>query len=105
MKRIRLTLAVLLPLLASGCMTQTIHQGNVFKDDKVWLVEEGDTRFKVETLLGSPALTDSLHPNVVHYVEQYHNHDTGEKYLRGVDITYDDALRVKSIHRFGFDTN
>lgn len=105
MNRLKLTLSLLLIALASGCMTQTIHQGNVFKENSTWLVQEGDTRFKVESILGSPALKDTLHPNVVHYVEQYHDADTGEKYLRGMDITYDDALRVKSIRRFGFETN
>lgn len=105
MKSIRLLAMSMLALFASGCMTQTIHQGNVFKDDSVWLVQEGDSRFKVENILGSPALKDILHPNVAHYVEKYHDPDTGEKYVRGIDITYDDALRVISIRRFGFENN
>lgn len=103
MKRLDAILLLLLATLAAGgCMKQAILQGNVMKADNVWQIGVGDTRFRVESLLGTPAIQDPLHPNRVHYVEEVDNPDTGEKYTRGVDIEYDNALRVKSIHRYGF---
>ncbi len=101
------TLALLITLLfsATACMKHEIHQGNVFKDENVWLVQEGDSRFRVETLLGSPAIEDTLHPNRVTYVEDHKNADDEPDSLRRIDITYDDALRVIKIERFGFDQN
>jgi len=103
MKRLILPLLLLAALASTGCMTHPIQQGNVLDADNVWLIQEGDTRFRVESLLGTPAIKDPLHPNRVHYVEQVDNADTGKKYTRGVDIEYDEALRVKSINRYGFD--
>jgi outer membrane protein assembly factor BamE (lipoprotein component of BamABCDE complex) len=78
------------------------HQGNVFNKNDVWLIQEGDTKFHVETVLGTPAIKDLLHPNRVQYVEQVKEVDSGAAYTRGVIIDYDDALRVKHLERFGF---
>lgn len=103
MKRLLAPLLLFSALAMGGCMSHPIHQGNVMKADNVWMIQVGDTRFRVESLLGTPAIQDPLHPNRVHYVEEVDNDDTGEKFTRGVDIEYDDALRVKSIHRYGFD--
>ncbi|NOR72439.1 MAG: outer membrane protein assembly factor BamE [Mariprofundaceae bacterium] len=101
------TLTLLLTLLFStaACMRYEIHQGNVLKDDSIWLVEEGDSKFRVESLLGSPAIKDVLHPNRVTYVEDHRNSETDPDKLRRIDITYDDALRVKKVEFFGFDEN
>jgi len=101
------TLALLFTLLfsATACMQHEIHQGNVFKNNNVWLIQEGDSKFRVESLLGSPAIVDTLHPNRVTYVEDHRNSDTDPDSLRRIDITYDDALRVKKIEHFGFDQN
>ncbi|MDT8377036.1 MAG: outer membrane protein assembly factor BamE [Mariprofundaceae bacterium] len=99
------TLSLLFILLfsATACMQHEIHQGNVLKDENVWLIQEGDSQFRVETLLGSPAIKDALHPNRVTYVEDHRNSDTAPDRLRRIDITYDDALRVKKIEYFGFE--
>ena len=101
------TLTLLLTLLFStaSCMRYEIHQGNVLKDDSIWLVEEGDSKFRVESLLGSPAIKDVLHPNRVTYVEDHRDSETEPDKLRRIDITYDNALRVKKIEFFGFDKN
>jgi outer membrane protein assembly factor BamE len=101
------TFTLLLTLLFSttACMQYEIHQGNVLKDDSIWLVEEGDSKFRVESLLGSPAIEDVLHPNRVTYVEDHRNSETDPDILRRIDITYDDALRVKKIEHFGFEQN
>jgi outer membrane protein assembly factor BamE len=101
------TFTLLLTLLFSttACMQYEIHQGNVLKDDSIWLVEEGDSKFRVESLLGSPAIKDVLHPNRVTYVEDHRNSETDPDKLRRIDITYDDALRVEKIEFFGFDEN
>jgi len=101
------TLALLITLLfsASACMKHEIHQGNVIKDENVWLIQEGDSRFRVETLLGSPAIEDTLHPNRVTYVEDHRNAEDDPDSLRRIDITYDNALRVQKIERYGFDQN
>lgn len=104
MKALKVWLLVLsLGLIASGCMKQVRHQGNHIDANSVWLIQEGDSRFRVETLLGTPMLIDPLHANKVRYVEEYNNPETGEKYTRSVSIVYDDALRVQSIQRQGFD--
>jgi len=96
-------LIAFLVLSLSGCLTHVTHQGNVLDPNKVSQIWEGDSKFHVETLLGQPVLKDTLHPNRALYVEDYRNPDTGETYTRGIEITYDKALRVTHIRRFGFD--
>lgn len=91
-----------LVLLLAGCMQHVMHQGNVLKPDLVRQIGQGDTRFRVETLLGTPMLQGSIHPHHVIYVEDYRDPDSGEKYRRRVDIVYDDAWRVSRITRTGF---
>jgi len=86
----------------SACMKYVTHQGNVLDPNKVFQIREGDSEFHVETLLGKPVLKDTLHPDRAIYVEDYRNPDTGEAYKRGIEITYDEALRVIHIRRFGF---
>lgn len=88
-------------LLLPGCMKERIHQGNVLQLEKVNQVHEGDSKFRVETLLGMPMLKNELHPNRVSYVEDFEDKDSGKRITRGVEITYDDALRVTRIRRFG----
>ncbi len=101
------TITLLFALLFSttACMRHEIHQGNVLKDESIWLIEEGDSRFRVESLLGSPAIIDTLHPNRVTYIEDRRDAEADPDVLRRIDITYDDALRVKKIEHFGFDEN
>jgi len=103
MKRILQLITLSLLLSTSACRTYEIHQGNVLKNENVWSIQEGDSRFRVETLLGSPAIKDPLHPNRVRYVEDHRNSETEKDKLRTVEITYDNALRVKKIEYFGFD--
>lgn len=95
-------LCLIIALSSTACMHRDTHQGNVFSENDVWLIQEGDTKFHVETLLGTPAIKDLLHPNRVQYVEQVKEVDSGAAYTRGVIIDYDDALRVKHLERFGF---
>lgn len=92
---------MLLPL--SACMKVPTQQGNVLKPEMMSQISEGDSRFQVESLIGTPVLNDDLHPNRSIYMEIYNNPDTGEKYQRRVEITYNESGRVKSIRRFGFD--
>jgi len=73
------------------------------EDDNVWSIAEGDSKFKVESLLGSPAMKDPLHPNHVRYVEDHRNSETEPEKLRVIEITYDEALRVKKINYIGFN--
>jgi len=94
---------MLCALLSTACIKQEIHQGNVIDADKVWIIQEGDTRFAIESQLGSPMVKDSAHPERVLYIEDYYNEDTGEKYTRGVEVTYDNAWRAENIRRFGFE--
>ncbi len=89
-------------LILSGCIQQVLHQGNVLKPELVVGIQKGDSRFHVESVLGSPVLKDDLHPNRAIYVELYHNPDTGKSFLRRVVITYDHDSRVASIKDFGF---
>ncbi len=89
-------------LIFSGCLQTVIHQGNVLKPDLVASIQRGDSRFHVESVLGTPVLKDDLHPNRSIYVESYKNPDTGESFLRRVEIIYDQDSRVVSIKHFGF---
>ncbi len=103
MKHIIRLIALTLLLSTTACRTYEIHQGNILKNEDVWSIQEGDSRFRVETLLGSPAMKDPLRPNRVRYVEDHRNSETEKDKLRVIEITYDDALRVKKIEYFGFD--
>jgi len=94
-------IGVLLPLAA--CMQFVSQQGNVLKPKKVAQIQVQDSRFEVESLIGTPVLKDDMHPNRAIYMEEYNNPDTGEKFQRRVEIIYNESGRVKSIKRFGFD--
>jgi outer membrane protein assembly factor BamE len=95
-------IAIALLLSTAACRTYEIHQGNVMKSENIWSIQEGDSKFQVETLLGTPAIKDSLHPNRVHYVEDHRNSEAEEDKLHVIEITYDNALRVEKIEHFGF---
>ena len=94
--------AVALLLSMAACRTYEIRQGNVLKDENVLAIQVGDSRFKVESLLGTPAMKDPLRPNRVRYVEDHRNSKTEPDKLRVIEITYDEALRVKKIDYSGF---
>ncbi len=102
MKIIPLLCLLIIALSSTACTHRDIHQGNVFNKGDAWLIQEGDTKFHVETVLGTPAIKDLLHPNRVQYVEQVKEESPEVAYTRGIIIDYDDALRVKHIERFGF---
>ncbi len=99
---IRSTLLALLTLL-SACVYEPVHQGNRINVDEARLIQEGDTKFRVEQALGTPVLKDSLHPHRATYIEQFEDEESGDIKTRSIEITYDEALRVKNIRRFGFD--
>jgi len=100
-KWLQITAAIALLPLAS-CLNFPTHQGNVLKPAKLADVHVNDSRFHVESLLGSPVLKDLMHPNRAIYVEDYSNDDTGEKYQRRIEITYSESGRVKTLKRIGF---
>jgi len=102
MKTISL-LYLLIALSSTACMHRDTHQGNMFNDRDAWLIQEGDTKFHVESILGTPAIKDLLHPNRVQYIEQVKEVDPDVSYTRGIIINYDEALRIKDLKRFGFD--
>jgi len=103
-RTIKLLTALLLILaFNTACMHRETHQGNVLKADAIWLIGEGDTKFEVENAYGSPSIVDVLHPNRVHYVEDVKDAKDGHDFTRSIIIEYDQALRVKSIQRIGFD--
>ncbi len=95
--------SALLTLLLTGCLREPIHQGNRLDANEVYQIKEGDTKFTIEQTLGTPALHSIMHPNRVTYIEEFEDEDTGELRKRGVEITYDDAKRAKTIRRFGFE--
>ncbi|MDQ6955245.1 MAG: outer membrane protein assembly factor BamE [Mariprofundaceae bacterium] len=84
-------------------MHRDTQQGNILNKDEAWLLQEGDTKFRVESLLGTPAIKDLLHPNRVQYIEQVKKNNDNIAYTRGIIIDYDQALRIKHIQRFGFE--
>jgi len=89
-------------LLLSGCLHTPIHQGNRLDADKVAQIQQGQTRFQVEQLLGTPMLNSTLHPNRVTYYEEFKDEESGNMIKRGVEISYDNAWRVKRSRDFGF---
>ena len=95
-----IVLALLLPL--SACLQFVTQQGNVLKPEKLANIHKDDSRFHVESQIGTPVLRDDLHPNRAIYMEDFIDPDTDEKYQRRVEIIYSEAGRVKSIKRFGF---
>lgn len=95
-------LFVLLTVL-TACHNRIIQQGNVLQEDKLEQIKIGFSKFRVETLMGSPAMNDPLHPHHVYYIEQYKNPEKDEAFIRRVEIVYDKALRVTAIHRFNMD--
>lgn len=88
--------------LTAGCMEVPVHQGNVLKQSELLQVQEGDSKFHVESLIGSPVMKDTLYPHRATYIEYFEDPETGKMHSRGIQITYDDALRVAHIWRFGF---
>lgn len=90
-------------LVSTACIKQKIHQGNVIDTDSIWIIQEGDTRFAIESEMGTPMIKDSNHPKRALYIEEFYDEETGEKYTRGVEIIYDNAWRAKNIRRFGFE--
>jgi len=96
-------LCLFIALSSTACMHRDTLQGNVFNEGDIFLVHEGDTKFHVENILGTPAIKDVLHPNHVQYIEQVKKVDPETDYTRGIIIHYDDALRVKYLKRFGFE--
>ena len=99
---IRHILAIVTIACLSSCVSAPIHQGNVLPPEKVYQIREGHTRFQVESILGTPVLEDALHPNRVVYIEDVDDDETDELFLRGIEIRYDEALRVKSLRMFGY---
>ncbi len=94
---------VCLAILNTGCLKHEIHQGNVIDPDSIWIIQEGDTRFAIESELGVPAIVDPAHPERALFIEDVRDEKTDEKYTRGVEVTYDKAWRATSIRRFGFE--
>ncbi|NWF39525.1 outer membrane protein assembly factor BamE [Mariprofundus sp. NF] len=90
-------------MLLGGCVYEPIHQGNRLKIGSIMQIQEGDTKFSVEQALGTPSLDHVMQENRVVYFEQFEDEESGDMIKRGVEITYDDALRVKEIRRFGFE--
>lgn len=101
MRYITILLALALMLLNS-CVYEPIHQGNRLDQMKVFQVKKGDTKFHVEQILGTPMLHSALHPNRVTYYEEYEDKESNV-IRRGVEITYDNALRVTKINYSGFE--
>ena len=99
----RLIFGLLFLMLLSGCVSKKIHQGNVIDPDSIWIIQEGDTRFAIESEMGSPIIKDKAHPERALYIDQFYDEETEEAYTRGVEIIYDDAWRAISIRRFGFE--
>jgi len=98
-----LLISIFLAVALTGCINKKIHQGNVINPNSIWIVQEGDTRFTIESELGTPSVKDASHPERALYIDYFFDEETGEKYTRGVEVTYDDAWRAKNIRRFGYE--
>jgi len=89
--------------LLAGCLSHPIHQGNDLDPFSVYRIHEGDTRFQVEKIMGTPVLTDTFHPRRSIYIEDVDDEDTKTRFRRRVVIDYDEMNRVEAIKRTGFD--
>jgi len=98
----RLITIALITLLAS-CTGEVIHQGNRLDINKANTIQVGDSRFRIEQLLGSPVLHDALHPDRSVYFEEYQLEVRGELHKRRVIVRYDSAGRAANIDRTGLD--
>lgn len=87
--------------LLFSCQNRVIHQGKVFEENAMKEIKKGDSKYRVETLLGTPTMADPLHPNRVYYIEQFKDPKEDIEYIKRVEIEYDQALRVHSIHQVG----
>jgi len=99
MKLRQLLICVILILIVplSACVyRQDIMQGNRIDDEKLVQLEVGMTKAQVEFLLGSPALTDSYHPDDWHYVHYTKVGDSGNVDKRVMSLKFDENL-LKSI--------
>ncbi|MDQ6992123.1 MAG: outer membrane protein assembly factor BamE [Mariprofundus sp.] len=92
---------IFLSLLFTACTAEPIHQGNRLDINQITQLKQGDTRFHVEQLLGSPVLQDTLHPNRSVYYEEFKDDSSGEMLKRSLIITYDDAKRIIKLERSG----
>lgn len=101
-RRLLYLVALILLLPLSACLKFPTQQGNVLKAETLANIHKDDSRFHVESQIGTPVLRDDLHPNRAIYMEDFIDPDTDEKYQHRVEIIYSEAGRVKSIKRFGF---
>ena len=95
-------LTILVAMLLCSCFYEPIHQGNRLDQNKVFQIKEGDTKFHVEQVLGTPMVHSVMHPDRVTYFEEYEDKESGRLIRRSVEITYDKALRVIQINYSGF---
>jgi len=94
---------ILVAMLLCSCFYEPIHQGNRLDPNKVFQIKEGDTKFHVEQILGTPMVHSVMHPNRVTYYEEFEDKEGGNMIRRSVEITYDDALRITQINYSGFE--
>ncbi|MBF0280989.1 MAG: outer membrane protein assembly factor BamE [Zetaproteobacteria bacterium] len=91
-------------MATTACMKHPMHQGNVLDDQDAQVVHVGDSQFRVETILGSPAIIDSLNPRHVFYIEDVYKPETKVHYKRHIEIYYTPTLLVDRVNLQGFDT-
>jgi len=103
MRHITVLLLGMTVFFLGSCVYEPVHQGNRLNQEKVFQIKEGDTKFRVEQILGTPMLASTLHPNRVTYYEEYEDKESGRLIRRGIAVTYDDALRVTNISYFGLE--
>lgn len=101
--RLLISLLALAMISLAGCVHEPIHQGNRLDENRIYQIKEGDTKFYVEQVLGTPMLDSTLNPNRATYYEEFEDQESGKMIRRSVVITYDDALRVIEIKRLGFE--
>jgi outer membrane protein assembly factor BamE (lipoprotein component of BamABCDE complex) len=99
----RLIIAAICLIMLGGCIKKEIHQGNVIDPDSIWIIQKGDTRFAIESEMGTPMIKDASHPERALYIEYVVDEEADETYTRGVEVTYDQAWRATNIRRFGFE--
>lgn len=94
----RLSLALILVLLLSGCgwlYKQDVQQGNLLEPDQIDALKPGMTKRQVLLVLGSPALMSPFHDNRWDYVSSYRDGE-GNVDLKRLTVFFEDNLLVRT---------
>ncbi len=98
-----LTLAVTLLGVSACGFTPFLYkidvpQGNLIEESEIAQIQPGLTRDQVHRILGTPAVTDTFHPNTDYYIYTFQSGTTDRHYQRRLTVNYADNLVISTDH-------